>query len=304
VAKVKVVDVPETWLSRARPAQTDEGEEAHVYELTTHALVRFCERYRPDLDPIGDEAREALEKLTRNGTLVGPTVGGELYSAAYQGDVVPFVVRHDPKVRRPVVVTVLPRGRVGMAQDEVEDVVAAYLRLQNAHKPTPAKQEASPDKVSGVAQAWIGYEVARLKLAGKPPSALANEVHALRVEAQDLRARNTHLERKLAEARRENTRRPCADSKLRAHLEHTQAELIRHKVALRTFLRALTADMDDPDAAIDAALEAVRALEPGYLTRAYLSDEQLTKSERKRVLAEDLAALLDDEEEDRADAAE
>lgn len=298
--RLKVVDVPGDWLS---PRLVRE-EEAHVYELTSHALKRFCERYRPDLDPASPLARQVLAAVVRDGALVGPTVGGELHSSTHAGDVVPFVVRRDPKMGRPVVVTVLPRGQVGMARDETEEVVAAYLRLQNALKPTPAKKEASPEKVSGVAQAWIGYETARLKLADRPVPALANEVHALRVDAQDLRARNTDLERKLAEMQRKAPQRPCADAKLRAHLEHTQRESAKTRTALRVVLRALTSDVDDPEAALEAALEAVRVVEPGYLTRAFLTEEKTTKAERRAMQAEDRALLSDEDEEDRADAAE
>lgn len=254
----------------------------NAIRLSPHAVDRFIQRWRPHLCP--PEAAEELRAIALGGLSVGPTVGGELWQAD-SVERVPFIIRRDPKVG-PIVVTVLPPAASMPSADELEEVVAAYQRItasvstpNGTRSSAPPKPAAPTATAKSIAYEWLLVERARAK---------ENEAR-LRKEAADLERGRPRAGRpaelsaalqRLNTAEQQRDAALCTVERLRAALDLEDAETKKSRKALKPLLRALLATPENE--VTRDALEAVRAIEPGFLVHAFWSGERVSKEERKR----------------------
>lgn len=225
-------------------------------QITDHAVERFVERHAREMTL--SEARTYLETHVCQAVPVKErTILGQTQWVLPDPKCV-LVIKHDPKLRAPVCVTILPN---------VEGVVVDDLDLHEEDLPFPALLEREQEK----ALAAIKKVASTIP---KVPETIDLTVASRgTVKARPLPSMPRHtpindilaLQRVVAKKEAERTKR---------HMAKTNDQVEKQKTIIRASLRYLLGRAAEQDKQAMAILEAIQLIEPGMVTTAFVGQKK------------------------------
>lgn len=226
-------------------------------QFTDHAIERFVKRHAPQMTMA--QARAYLEAHGPTATPVKErTILGQ-YQWVLPDPKCVLVVKHDPRLRAPVVVTILPNVEVIDSEEDEEPHVP--------FRGIVAEQEAAAKALKAIQKAALTLPKAKgpIKLEtrdrGTPrPAPNPPTLQALPRNPKE-QAHLVEIQRLALQRQQEKTRR---------HLDTVNEQVIKQKTIIRCAIRYLVRKAAEEDGEALSILEAIQRIEPGMITRGFL----------------------------------